>query len=132
MARFEKPQDNLIRELGITESLYDFEVINNALMISRVYKLSCPKEYILNLSTVEKACRFWIKLHPFLQCYIKRDSKETIKFNTNNKKYFCYLNKDFSEYKNLEYLEINDTDDWINLSRHDLYIPFQEQFPLWR
>jgi hypothetical protein len=133
MSKVEKNNNDLIRELGMTESVYDFEVSNRALMVSRAYKITCSNKYSLDLRLVEKACRFWINLHPFLQCYIKRDFKDTIKFNKNNKKYFYYLNKDFSEYRNLEYLEILDTYDWLNIIRQDLKIPFNdEDQPLWR
>jgi hypothetical protein len=82
----------IVRELGLTESCYDFEVQQGALMISRTYLVSLDKKYDLNLAIVKQACAKWVQLHPFLRSYIHREEKSGHLFDPKSKKMYVEVN----------------------------------------
>ena len=127
---------NLIRKLGTIESLYDYEVLNGSLILARTFLVSVPKNYDLNLNLLEKACTFWIKRHPFLQSFVYRTESDITAqdlFDINSPKYYAFMNKDISEYNNLEYLETKNPHEWKNIMESELRKPFDYfNGPLWR
>jgi hypothetical protein len=127
---------NLIRKLGTIESLYDYEVLNGSLILARTFLVTLPKIYSLNLNLLEQACSYWIKRHPFLQSYVYSTGGDlTVQdfFDINYPKYYAFMNKNISEYNNLEYLETKNPHEWKNIMESELKNPFDySNGPLWR
>jgi hypothetical protein len=125
---------NVIRKLGRIESLYDYEVLNGSLILARTFLVKVPKIYSLNLNLLEHACSFWINRHPFLKSYVYRTGSDlTDYFDINSPKYYAFMNKNISEYNNLEYLETKNPHEWKNVMESELKKPFDYfNGPLWR
>jgi hypothetical protein len=94
-------EPEIIRQLGVTESLYDDEVLNGTMLITVLLDTN-PIDYSINLDLLNKACSYWVKNYTLLGSIIIRNKEFGMK-------YFSYLNKkNLFEFKNVEIIESND------------------------
>ena len=55
---------NIIRRLGLIESLYDDDVLNGSLILSRAFHTQVPRSYALNATVLVDALHVWAKKYP--------------------------------------------------------------------
>ena len=127
--------DNIIRQLGLIESLYDDEVINGSFVLSRAFHVQISKSHLIENEMVHRALLFWKKRHPLLQSRILRANGNINKYSTiRDIKYFAYIDNDrVSKNDNFEYLETCDEHTWKSVLEKEVTEPFDiENGPLWR
>ena len=124
----------VMRKLGDDECLYDNEFLNKNFLLCRALRTSVPKPFEIDHDILTKALSIWIKRHPFLQAYIHRTNDPAwTKSKILMPKYFVYLDKNFSDYNNIEIIETNNELLWTEVIETELKTLFSlENEPLWR
>lgn len=119
----------VIRKLGLDESLYDFEVYKESMLVTTAINVDLTKGEI-NLKLLNNACAHWVKRFILLQSKIIR--KDIAKIN--EEKYFVHLNEDeLFKFKNVELIETNDEKKYKDVVESELVQLFDlNDGPLWR
>ena len=132
--------EQIIRQLGLIESLYDDGVLNGSLQLSRAFhtQVAVP----IDTASIQRALSMWTQRHPFLRARIRRpchyDSAHLVSGNKvaastiRDIKYFAYTAESGS-FANVEYAETSDELEWQRVIERELVRPFDaENGPLWR
>ena len=134
--------EQIIRQLGLIESLYDDGVLNGSLQLSRAFhtQVAVP----IDTASIQRALSVWTQRHPFLRARIRcpchYDSAHAPLSGSSNKvpstirdvKYFAYTAESGS-FANVEYAETSDELEWQRVIESELVRPFDaENGPLWR
>jgi hypothetical protein len=119
----------IIRKLGLDESLYDFEVYKESMLVTTAIHVDLIKGEI-NLQLLNNACKYWTKRFILLQSKIVR--KDITKIN--EEKYFVLLDEvNLYKFKNVELIESNDDYKFKDMIESDLVHSFDlNDGPLWR
>ena len=94
-------EHEIIRHLGVTESLYDQEVLNGTMLITVLVETEAI-DYSINLDLLNQACSCWIDKYTLLGSTIIRNKECGLK-------HFSYLNKSkLTNFTNVDIIETND------------------------
>ena len=139
---------NIIRRLGLIESLYDDDVLNGSLILSRAFHTQVPRSYALNETFLFDALLVWTKKYPLLRARIHRpargDDTEKSEPPTSraprlstirDTKFFAYMQPHSQfQFANVDFAETSDDElEWQRLLESELVRPFDtDNGPLWR
>jgi hypothetical protein len=117
----------VLRKLGITETIYDNEVLNRNFYLTKTLIVSIDEPYSLNVSLVHRALAEWTRRHKLLRSKILRQNNTSL---DKSPKLFVE-NRDIS--KNVQFIELNEAPNLVDIIEIEVKTPFYtETGQLWR
>jgi len=117
----------VLRKLGITESIYDNEVLNRNFILSKILIISLDEPYSINVSLVRQTSSKWIRRHELLSSKIR--CQDFINLNKSPK--FFVEKRETNE--NVEFFEMTESLNLVDTVEIEVKTPFNSEIgQLWR
>ena len=120
----DKCKGKVLRKLGITESIYDNEVLNNNFLLTVTILTTLDEPYFVDKNLIDQASSEWTQRHKLLRATIVRQSHIYDK----SARYFVEIHENINN--NIEFTNLNDVLNLKDLIETEVKTSFHKS--LWR